>query len=176
MTQFKNGDLVVKINGKKPIQVTYEGSQYSSGVYVHNNSYVQFKNTEVKMYEEEEKNMSTNPIYEVTLEDGSVKYGRHAGTHSSGAYLMEIEGAILVVSKDKVVEVLPYTFEVRIGGKSSHFRGVSGSVSKGDLLVYTGGGSDNMTIGYVVAVDTKNKSASREFKGVRVITEKIASV
>lgn len=174
MKNIKEGDIVIKHNGKKPIRVVYVGGFTSRGRYIHNDSYVEFRNTDVKLYEEEGQDMNTNPIYEVKLEDGSVKYGRHAGTHSSGAYLMEIDGSIVVVSKDKVTEVLPYTFEVRMNGKNSHYRGVEGGVKKGDILIYTGSGSDHMCYGHVVAVDTKNKSAAKEFKGERVITEKIA--
>lgn len=174
--KFEVGDIIISNYGKKPLKIT---SVYSSQVYasyLHNNATKSFYKSDIKHYEDHDAMTTTsNTLFQITLEDGSVTYGTHVGTNSSNQYLIEEKGTgkIILANKSQLEEVLPYTFAVRLNGKTTHFQGEPEKVVKGDVLLYTGEGADNAQFAYVTAVDTKNKSATKAFKGLRVQTSEL---
>jgi len=173
--EFKVGDVVICANGRKPLTVTDVYSSYVYAKYNHNGSSKQLYKSDIKHYEDDQMTTTTNTLFQITNEDGSVTYGTHVGTNSSNQYLIEEKGTgkIILANKSQLEEVLPYTFSVRMNGKAVHFQGEPNKVNKGDVLLYTGSGADHAEFAYVTAVDTKNKTATKHFKGVRVQTTEI---
>lgn len=110
---------------------------------------------------------------DVKDENGEVLFGTHVGTNSSNQFLLEVKGQGNIVVKDpkELEEVLPYTFSVDVAGKEIHYQGKPGTLEKGDLLLIPGNGS--FVIAQVKAVDTRNKGARANFKGRKLLTEKV---
>lgn len=172
---FQVGDIIVSLYGKKPLKIYQVYSNQVYARYLHNNQSKSFYASDIKLYEDETMSTNTNTLYQISLEDGSVTYGTHVGTNSSNQYLIEEKGTgkIILANKNQLEEVLPYTFSVRMNGKTMHFQGEPEKVKKGDVLLYTGEGADNAQFAYVTNVDTKNKSAAKAFKGLRVQTTEL---
>lgn len=169
--KFNVGDHVIRRNGKKvaivkiapdfAIYTRYTCRYIESGqVFIEDEH-----NLKAADLDEQSQNMKT--LYSFTKEDGSTGYGTHIGTNSQNLYLIEEKGtgAILVFDKDKLEEVLPYTFSVKIGNSETHYHGEKGAVSVNDYVVDPQG-----RIGVVTGVGTKNKSARSKFKGVKLHT------
>lgn len=172
--KFEVGDIVTKLCGKKPAEITYaSGSSYNCK-YLHSKQSFYAYGIDLKLYEGESDEMATDTktLYSFTV-DGKVAYGTHIGTNSSNQYLIEEKGTgtIHVFDKKDLEEVLPYTFSAKMGTSENHYVGTPGSVSKGDILLYTG--SSTPQIAVVTGVDTKNKSARSKFKGAKLATEAI---
>ena len=173
---FKVGDIIISNYGKMPLKVTNVYSSQIHARYLHNNTTKSFYKSDVKHYEDENAMTTTsNTLFQIKLDDGSVTYGTHVGTNSSNQYLIEEKGTgkIILANKSQLEEVLPYTFSVRLNGKNVHFQGEPEKVAKGDVLLYTGEGADNAQFAYVIAIDTKNKGATKAFKGLRVQTSEL---
>lgn len=172
---FEIGDIIVSKYGKKPLKIYEVYSQQVYARYLHNNQTKSIYKSEIKHYEDETMSTNANTLFQIKLEDGSITYGTHVGTNSSNQYLIEEKGTgkIILANKSQLEEVLPYTFSVRMNNKLMHFQGEPEKVKKGDVLLYTGEGADNAQFAYVTNVDTKNKSAAKAFKGLRVQTTEL---
>lgn len=180
--KFKNGDIVIAHNGKRPAEVTYAynninsygNTGYVNARYLHNGASVRFDASRIKLYEGETM-ADSKTLYSLTKEDGTVVYGTHVGTNSQNKLLIEVKGTneIILADKSQLEEVVPYTFKVRINGRDQHFQGEPNKFKKNDMLVYTGNGADKLELAMVTALDTKNKSATNTFKGFRVLTEEL---
>lgn len=172
---FEIGDVIVSNYGKKPLKIYEVYSNQVYARYLHNNQSKCLYKSDIKHYEDETMSTNATTLFQIKLEDGSITYGTHVGTNSSNQYLIEEKGTgkIILANKSQLEEVLPYTFSVRMNGKTMHFQGEPEKVKKGDVLLYTGEGADNAQFAYVTNVDTKNKSASKAFKGLRVQTTEL---
>jgi hypothetical protein len=173
--QFKVGDKVRLANGKLPLTVIYSYDRYVTARYDNNGQQSREHHTRFVHYEEGTVAMAKDAIYKLNLDSDQEIYASYRGADSAGNWLMERignGGGIIVVSKEKCEEVLPYTFSVRMNGREQHFVGEAGKLKKGDILLYTAGGVDNFAFAVVKNVDTKHKGA-RAWEGVRVITEAI---
>ena len=115
--------------------------------------------------------MKTEILYSFDL-NGATSFGTHIGTNSNNQYIIEEKGtgAIHILDKDKLEEVLPYTFSATLSGNVQHYIASPGSVKVGDVLLCTAGNSP--TVAVVKDLDTKNKEA-RKFKGAKIVTETI---
>lgn len=175
--KFNVGDHVTKLRGKKIAVVEsvpgYENGYYhcrylDSGQTFYDNYY------SLKIADQDEHSQNMKTLYSFTKEDGSTGYGTHIGTNSQNQFLIEEKGtsAILVFDKDKLEEVLPYTFSAKIGNSETHYQGTPGTVAVGDILLHSGG-SGSPQVAVVTAIDTKNKGARGKFKGAKLVTEKI---
>lgn len=175
---FQIGDLVRSRCGTKVARVTnttWDGKLYcryvetKGGTYQHPRNLIRITETE----EESTSMENTKTLYSFTREDGTTGYGSHIGTNSQNQYLIEEKGTgqILVYDKNKLEEVLPYTFSASIGGKDTHYLGKPDTLKKGDILLYTG--SSTPQIAVVTGVDTKCKTARAKFKGAKLVTESI---
>lgn len=178
--RFKEGDVVVSTNGKRPAVVTSThyygnyGGGYIYAKYLHNDASIRFDANNVKFYED--GNMAdAKTLYSLTKDDGTVVYGTHVGTNSQNKLLIEIKGTneIVLADKNQLEEVIPYTFAVRMNGKNTHYQCEPGKFKKNDVLLYTGGGADKFEVAMVTAIDTKNKSATTAFKGLKLVAEEI---
>ncbi len=170
---FSVGDKVVLRNGKLPMTVQYASGNYVRAIYDHSKQQSNEHFTRYKFYEEEGQAVASTAIYKLNLDSDQEIYANYRGTDSAGNWLMERignGGGIIVVSKEKCEEVLPFTFSVRMNGREQHFVGEAGKVKKGDILLFTAGGVDNFAFAVVKNVDTKHKGA-RAWEGVRVLTE-----
>lgn len=172
--KFNVGDIVVRRNGKKPASI--QNICYSR-IYCRylesGQSFTAYESDLIPYEQDTEMASETKTLYSFTKEDGTVAYGTHIGTNSQNQYLIEekVTGAIHVLNKENLEEVLPYTFSASIGGKETHYIGKPDTLSKGDILLYTG--SSTPQIAVVTAVDTKNKSARSKFKGAKIATVEI---
>jgi hypothetical protein len=179
MTQeFNVGDIVTKLYGKKPAEITYIPS-YSGGQFTCR--YLESKQTfyareyDLKLYTEEtEMTADKQTLYSFTVDgENRCRYGTHIGTNSQNQYLIEEKGTgtIHVFDKSALEEVVPYTFSANMGGKETHYVGTPDALKKGDVLLYTG--STTPQVAVVTGVDTKNKGARSKFKGAKIVTETI---
>ncbi len=172
---FVSGDKVTKAHGKKVMTVMFVTGSYVTSRYDHSGTSTRDHYTALKYYEEDCQEMAKDAIYKLNLDSDQEIYANYRGTDSAGNWLMERignGGGIIVVSKEKCEEVLPYTFSVRMNGREQHFVGEAGKLKKGDILLYTAGGVDNFAFAIVKNVDTKHKGA-RAWEGVRINTEAI---
>jgi hypothetical protein len=171
---FQIGDIVVLNSGKKPLKIVNLYNSYCYATYLHTNQTKTVYYDNIKLYEDDTMT-TTNTLFQIKLENGSVTYGTHVGTNSSNQFLIEEKGTgkIILANKSQLEEVLPYTFSVRMNGKNVQFQGEPDKLKKGDILLYTGEGADNAQVAYVTAVDTKNKTATKSFKGRKILTEEI---
>jgi hypothetical protein len=176
MSKFNVGDIVTKLHGKKPAEIVYVNSYggANSCRYLESRQTFYAADYKLRLYTEEtEMATDTKTLYSFTNPDGKVAYGTHIGTNSQNQYLIEEKttGAIHVLGKDQLEEVVPYTFSATMGGKETHYVGTPGALSKGDVLLYTG--SNTPQVAVVTGVDTKNKGARAKFKGAKIVTEAI---
>jgi hypothetical protein len=102
--------------------------------------------------------MTTQALYEVTLEEGSKKFATKIMEKNKTLWVMEIKGGdntYVAVSTDKIVEVVPYTIKVcPVGMQQQHFEAPEGKFAVNDLLLLKNG-----VIATVLALDTKIKGA-----------------
>jgi hypothetical protein len=175
MSQFSVGDIVTKLYGKKPAEITYTSGSYYNCKYLHSKQSFYAYGSDLKLYEGETDEMATDTktLYSFTKEDGTIAYGTHIGTNSQNQYLIEEKGngAIHVFDKSVLEEVVPYTFSAKMGTCETHYIGTPGALKKDDILLYTGSSSPQIAV--VTGVDTKNKSTRSKFKGVKIVTEAI---
>lgn len=175
MAQFNVGDIVTKIYGKKPGEVTYASGGYYTCRYLHSRQTFYAYDRDLKLYEEEtEMTADTKTLYSFTIDgENRCRYGTHIGTNSQNQYLIEEKGtgAIHVFDKKDLEEVVPYTFSASINGKETHYIGTPDVLKKGDVLLHTG--STTPQVAVVTGVDTKNKGARAKFKGAKIVTEAI---
>lgn len=171
---FRVGDKVTKSFGKKVMTVTYISGNYITAKYDSSGQQHRDYYNTFKLYEEVNMMTDKDSLFKITLGSDQETWGTHAGTDSQGRFLMEEKGTgkILIVTKDQIEEVLPFTFSVRISGREQHFQGEVGKLKKGDVLLYTAGGADNFAFAVVKSLDTKNKGA-KPWQGVKLITEEI---
>ena len=175
-SKFQVGDVITKMHGKAPAEVertpTWAGGNYICRYLGSRNTFYCYEG-DMKPAEQTEQSSPMKTLYSFPKEDGTVGYGNHIGTNSQNQYLVEEKttGAILVFDKDKLEEVLPYTFSAKIGNAEAHYQGKPDTVKVGDILLYTG--SSNPQIAVVTGVDTKNKGARAKFEGAKIVTEAI---
>lgn len=174
---FKIGDYVTKLKGKKVAEVTsvpLNSYDYYCCRYTGSGHAFFEKEYNLKVADPYEQLQNMKTLYSFAKEDGSTGYGTHIGTNSQGHYLIEEKGTgvIQVFSKDKLEEVLPYTFSAKIGNTETHYQGSPGTLAVGDVLLHSGGGSSPQ-VALVTAIDTKNKNARGKFKGAKLVTSPI---
>lgn len=176
--KFKVGDIIISKKGIYPLKVKrIPDCSWQSWelIYLHNNklNYVEQYtiNENYSLYETSET-MTTQTLYSFDL-NGVTTFGTHIGTNSQNKYLIEEKttGAIHILDKDQLEEVLPYTFSATINGKETHYIGTPDVLKKDDVLLHTG--STTPQVAVVTAIDTKNKSARSKFKGAKIVTEEI---
>lgn len=185
--KFKVGDIIVSKNGfrpKKVLELTQAQWDYCLLEDIENKkkSYVMLLTINENYYLYSDENSTVMPtvstLYSFYKPDGSIAYGNHIGTNSQNKYLIEEKGTgeIHVVDKEKLEEVLPYTFSVRYNGTSKeyHFIGEPDTVNKKDILIqFPSESNQHFTLVEVVNVDTKCRSANKRFNGVKVMTQPI---
>jgi hypothetical protein len=179
-TKMKVIAVYPDISGDTFIEAEYVKSKYTSyascskftkwindlnpNVIVYSNDY---NPKIVSNFEKENKNM----LY-VTKNEGEKLYGTFLAKDSEGRLVLEMKNGVDKIKAfdvSEVEEVLPYTIKVKalFGREEKHVSIKENSVKVGDLLfVYP----DYFYI--VKELNTKYKSAE-EFKGVKLVTEKI---
>jgi uncharacterized protein YodC (DUF2158 family) len=176
--KFKVGDIVRLKNGTAEIRVTYISGTYLSGEYVKSGTYVTHRHQEYFVHftkddNQKEKAMSTNTLYQFTVNVNAFAptqcFGTHIGTNSQGQWIMEVKGTgqIVAINKDDVEEVLPYSIGVRYSnnGITYHYLADKDKFDVGFYLVKDASDS-GWQIARVVEVDTKSKKATVEFKPI----------
>ena len=77
------------------------------------------------------------------------------------------------MAEDQIEEVFPFTFAVTFDGQQEyHFLGEADKVKVGDVMVFLGG-KINIGICVVTKVDTKSRTATKNFKGYKLEAQKV---
>jgi hypothetical protein len=163
------GDLVTKVNGKKPIEVTEICDNYIYGHYVDSKKSLCDFYKWFKPYENNDQTIMSKEQLFTWTDNDTIHYGTYLATNSSGQYVIEEKqtGRIVTIHPDYLEEVVPWTFSAKNGSTEKHFTG-SDTIKKGDVLYK----SSDQKVWNVTAVDTKSKNATK-FVGRRLVTEEI---
>jgi hypothetical protein len=175
MAEFKKGDIIISTKGTKPARVTSVGSWYITAVYLHNNRSTDFSLENLIHYTGDSETMSNaTQLYSFVKEDGTTGYVTYLATNSTGDWVVEEKGSgdsagtLHTLPKDNFTEVVPYTFSVNVNGRTEHFVGEEGKVTKDEVLLYTELSPPVMVV--VNGVNTKSKNAKAKFNGARIST------
>lgn len=148
MSRFNKGDIVKKTYGKVLYEVQRDQSS-GSNLSVKNLNTGKVSNYEygheyklVTDFKQIEKERNMSKLYEFE-HDGKTVYGSQLAINSNNKAVMEIKGSDtpVVVDRDKLTEVVPYTISVR-SVKNGNFyivETVKGKVNKQDLLIARSG-------------------------------------
>ena len=124
-------------------------------------------------YNEESEMTKTNTLYQIK---GTETYGTYLATNSEGKFVLEMKGSteLKTVNKNEVEEVLPHTVEISFGSDSRGYAFFcdKGKLEVGDIIMRMDS-SYKGTIGFVTAIDTKSKAATKELVAVKLTSEKI---
>jgi hypothetical protein len=183
-TKFNVGDLVTVGEGKKVAKIIYTDAwDYCKFKFLISGAVQAGYKSWLKPYKgpieniENIEDKKTMTLYSFPKADGSTGYGAHIGTNSQNKYLIEekASGEIHVLDKEKLEEVLPYTYSVRYNtGSEYDFIGEPGTVAKGDILIqFTSSNSSAIQLVQVTNVDTKSRKATKRFNGLKVLTQPI---
>lgn len=173
---FKVGDIVVSIYGKKPMKVTNIRSYVFDAVYLHNNnSKYHLSYHKFKLFEEENQIMTVGKLFSVKTDNGEETYATYLATNSKNQMILEEKGTgvLLTVDSSQVEEVIPWTFQVRVNSKNEHYVGNPDTIKLGDYLLFTDSGVDNLKVGKVTKVNTKNGNARSKLSAVKLVVESI---
>lgn len=182
---FKIGDIVRLKTGTAPIRIEAVTKSFFTGEYVSSGTRIVARSTnDIVLHEDynnietdgETKMADTKTLYEIKLSlIEEPVYGHYLATNSSGQWVMEQKGTgkIHTVDKADVQEVLPYTIGVQFisdggVGKTYSYFADKDKYQVGQVFVM---GNSLVT---VVDVDTKSKSATKDFKPtVEILTKKV---
>lgn len=194
--QFKIGDIVSLKTGEAPIRVwgtrkhkeivialcgSYENGMHS---FSHRDArdFVMYdpkddsqaelrcaEFTGMKQTKEEEEPM----LYQTT--EKNPRFGTKLATNSEGHVVLEMKGEngkVEAFAPDLLEEVVPYTFNCKHIGSNAllAFQCPKGAVAVGDMLL----GETNLY--RVTKINTKDRSATKEFSGSKLATTPIAKV
>jgi hypothetical protein len=179
---FKPGDLVRLKTGTEPMEVikvsTYNliCEYVSSGKQLGHRDYNEFIAYEYKSVakkfnestEKKEKQMTTK-LYK-TVENG--RYGEYkANDGDKLLLLMQDTGSYEAFTADSIKRVMAFTFDVIFNGQGKvySYLGTEGEVATGDLLLL-----DDMTFARVVALGTESETATKRFKGTKLVGTRLA--
>lgn len=173
MAEFKVGDIVISKNGFRPARITYvySGSYYVTAKYLHNDRSTDLIKTNLVHYQGDTETMSNSTqLYSFVKADGTTGYVTYLATNSAGDWVVEEKGSgeLYTLPKTNFTEVVPYTFSINVNGRTEHFVGEEGKVTKDEVLLYTAPSPPVMVV--VNGVDTKCKNAKTQFQGYRITT------
>lgn len=186
---FKKGDIVRLDTGGAPIRVIQvrhfpPKGYYLYGEYVkskrkingYSNRFLQYEEALPQQKVQQKENTMT--LYEVKAKGiDTVRYATYLATNGKGEWVMEEKGSgdIFTTAKEDAAEVMPYTFGMKFsgGGIIYHFLSKEGQVKVGDMLMRLDAGEYTGSVGLVTAVNTKSKTATKEFVGVRLLSEPV---
>ena len=175
MATFKCGDIIISKTGSKPARVTQIWGCDVYAKYLHINRTALFNKDNIIHYSENTETMTNSTqLYSFTKEDGTTSYVTYLATDSSGNWVVEEKGSgnsagtIHTLPKESFTEVVPYTFSVNVNGRTEHFGGAEGTVTNGEVLLYTAPSPPVMVV--VNGLNTKCKTAKLKFKGHRIQT------
>lgn len=186
---FKEGDIVRLASASAPIKIVkiyrHKGRlDYIYGEYVkskkeidrYSNHFVLYEET--LQQEETQQKENTMALYEVKAKGiDTVRYATYLATNGKGEWVMEEKGSgdIFTTAKEDAAEVMPYTFGMKFsgGGIIYHFLSKEGQVKVGDMLMRLDAGEYTGSVGLVTGVNTKSKVATKEFVGVRLLSEPV---
>jgi len=171
---FKKGDLVKLKNGAATIKVNSTIGQYVYGNYVKSGKNISgYPNhfeyvSQTTETQEGTQKMNSTALYEVKVGE-TTKFANYLATNGKGDYVFEEKGSgdVFTAPKGSEQEVMPYTVDVKYSNGTNTYGYISkeGQFSKGDALVTPEG-----SFAMVVNVNTRNKSAIKEFVGSRLVT------
>jgi len=189
---FKIGDEVRLVNGfaKQIVKaiIRANGIRYLKCSYPSYRKELEFRpETDFVHYVEtdlandiQELNEIENKLEELPMKDKLYvtregnRYGTGLAIDSDGKYVLKMQdnGAFEAFDESSIKRVMPYTFDVNFvtGDRTAatySYRGKEGQVEVGDILIL----DTTFSIARVVAVNTENEAATKEFAGRKLKTE-----
>ena len=179
---FKPGDIVRLKTGTAPMKVVtiradsimceYVSSLIQLG-YRDYNEFIAYEYKSVakkfnESTEKKEKQMTTK-LYK-TVENG--RYGEYkANDGDKLLLLMQDTGSYEAFTADSIKRVMAFTFDVIFNGQGKvySYLGTEGEVATGDLLL-----TDDMSFARVMAVGTESETATKRFKGTKLVGTRLA--
>ncbi len=189
---YKVGDIVRVRCGSSPIRITKiykdldKSLWYVDGYYLSTKNVVRQKRTnDLTTYsgslqgydlsipeshpdtDQTQTKKDDNMLYQFNVDD-KIVFGAYLATNSDGKWVMEARDtkAIHLLDKKDVEEVLPYTISVRFsnsdGSQTYSYFAEKDKFTLGFYLV-NGAVKSGFGIAEVVALDTKSKSATKDF-------------
>lgn len=155
----KLGDYVKRKYGNKVYVVDRAGQHYMAirdPVTGKRNNYEYYENyIFADDTQEEEGTSMTKTLYEITV-NGTVHIAEKLMEKSSTNWLMQVynTSTVLFVDKADCKEIVPYTVKLRVNAVEFDYRYDEGKLKQGEVYLTSKG-----DFVFVVAVDTKNKSA-----------------
>lgn len=179
---FNPGDIVRLKNGTAPMKVLkvsansimceYVSSRKQLGYRDYNDFIAYDYASPAKEFnqtvQKEEKQM-TAKLYKTV--DGS-RYGEYkANDGDKLLLLMQDTGSYEAFTADQIKRVMAFTFDVMFNGQGKvySYLGTEGEVAAGDLLL-----TDDMSFARVVAVGTESETATKRFKGTKLVGTRLA--
>ena len=167
MSKIGIGDIVRKVHGKRLAEVVQIHDQRMSVRWLHNNitNSWQYIGEYVVATDEEinaTKGVTGVELYEVETENGT-KIATKLMEKSKDTWIMEVKGSgeVVVVSKDKIKEIVKYTIEVKFNtGKITNYEATEGQYKLDEVFLM----GNTLDIARVIKLDSKCKSANSEFK------------
>jgi hypothetical protein len=166
--KFQVGDIVRLRFGSRPIKIIAISGKLITADYVNSSYRLWGRHTsDFEYYETQQtqKEETMNNLYEVTEATGTI-FATKLATNSEGLWVMEERGTgrVFTSDKSKVEEVMPYTIGIKflksesfVDSKEYSYFAQKGKFAVGDTFLF------NDSIAWVSAVDTKSKSATKEF-------------
>ena len=112
--------------------------------------------------------MAKDTLYEIDDDYMNTRFGTKLAVNSAGLWVMEIKGtgAVEAINPKNIKEVTPYTINVRFNanGQEYAYFNEGRQCKAGEFYIVDGYGAGAFQIAQVVAVDTKGKQATKEFK------------
>lgn len=176
--RFEVGALVRLKTGKSPMRVTKVSlcgknikTEYLSSRkqldWRDIDAFEHYHEPEIKIEKEAEM---THKLYKTVAD---ARYGEYRAKDGDKILLlMSDSGAYEAFAPEAIKRVMPYTYDVMFTGtgKAYSYIGTEGEVAVGDILL-----GDSMTLAQVVAVGTESESATKRFKGAKLVTTPLAS-
>lgn len=178
---FSVGDRVKLANGKRELVIVEVYGSRVNARYVHNQQMIAYRDmSEFVPYDDEQENnkgdFSMKGDLFKTKDETNPRFGTGLTLDSQGNYVLEMKdgSGVATFKKEDLVHVMPFTYAVKYSTNDSEYQylGKEGSVQVGDMLITLDSNHKNggISIGEVVAVDTKSKKAKSYFKGAKLLT------
>jgi hypothetical protein len=121
----------------------------------------------------ETEGKTVNKLYEITTAAGKL-YGHKLAVNSQGHWVMEVKGTgtVLAVDKSNVEEVMPHTISVQFDSSKQAYAYLAeaGKYKVGEFYILDA--PYGRSIVQVIAVDTKNVQATKQFEPLaKLVTE-----
>lgn len=169
------GDIVRLKTGKQHVRVRSVNPRYNKVTLEYKNGIIyrydvyfrEIVSVELEVTPQQQKEEAMQ-LYEIKNGENTT-FGTKLAVNSEKKWVMEEKGtgSVLVVDPANVKKVMPYTIEIRFKGEGQNYAYLADKgVFKKNEFYLMKDVSDTWQIVQVVAVDTENEKATKEFKPI----------